>query len=528
MDCGPKIRRELHYGRLVPTFADRPPTVDAMFKARVSAGPDATAIVDGDRRLSYRELDQEVDRLADGLSSRGIRKGGRVATVTGNRCETIVVSLACGRLGAIHVPLDLRLRAPEIAYALNQSGTRLLIHTAAQAGSLPEDEAIPGVRDRFVVDGEAVGAEAYANLRQAPQRGEAYDDLSEEDPFCILYTSGTTGLPKGATLTHLGVIHSCLHYRYALELSSCDRIVLAVPSAHLTGLIGVVHGTLAAGACLIVMAQFKARAFLELAARERMTGTIMVPAMYNLCLLDPDFAKFDLATWRIGAFGGAPMPEPNARRLKEACPRLTLHNVYGATETSSPVAILPRDAPPERLGSVGKPVHCVDIRIMDEDGREVSPGDPGEIWIGGASVVPGYWRNPEADALAFPGGYWRSGDVGSLDREGYLTVFDRKKDMINRGGFKIYSAEVETVLADHPAVSEAAVVGYPDPVLGERVAAFVTARGIDSETLRSHCAARLADYKVPERFTVLPDGLPRNPNGKIIKAVLRDQAASAG
>ncbi|MFG1349776.1 class I adenylate-forming enzyme family protein [Xanthobacter autotrophicus] len=520
------IRHEVHFGRVVPCFIDRPPSVDALFRAWAARTPDALAVVDGERRVTYGALDAAVERLADGLFAHGVRKGERVATLVGNHLAVVELSLACARIGAIHVTLDIRQRRPEIAHILAQSGAMALVHDAACTGELPDGADVPELRHRFVSGGSAPGSVPYEELFTQPAPDRA-TEIFEEDPFCILYTSGTTGKPKGAVLTHLGVIHSGLHYRYALGLEPSDRTVLAVPNAHMTGLVGVIHGTLAAGACLILMGQFKARLFLELAAREKLTAALMVPAMYNLCLLDPLFEQLDLSSWRIAAFGGAPMPEASARRLKEKSPRLTLFNVYGATETSSPVAILPRDAPPERLDSVGRVMPCIDLKVMDEDGREVPPGMAGELWIAGASVVPGYWRNPEADATAFIGGYWRSGDVGSMDAEGYLKVFDRKKDMINRAGYKVYSAEVESVLVFHPDVSEAAVVGYPDPVLGERVEAFVVAGAdLSVDELRRFCAARLSDYKVPDRVTILPDGLPRNPNGKVMKNVLRERAAA--
>lgn len=519
------IRREVHFGRVVPAFAERPANVDAMFRACVAATPEAPALVAGQRRITYGALDASVARLASGLRARGIGKGDRVATLIGNRVEVVEISLACARLGAIHVPLDIRQRSREIAYALTQSGAVLLLHDESCADQVPPPGERESVRHVVVVGAMNPGADGYEALAREPDESDPVEKVGEDDPFCILYTSGTTGRPKGAVLTHFGVIHSCLHYRGAWGLQASDKVVLAVPCAHVTGLVGVIHTTLSAGACLVMMGQFKARAFLELAERERATATLMVPAMYSLCLLDAEFERFDLSSWRIGAFGGAPMPEPVALKLKAKSPALTLFNVYGSTETTSPVAILPADAPLERLNCVGKVLPCADIRVMDETGREVAPGEAGELWIAGASVVPGYWRNPEADAAGFTGGYWRSGDVGSIDAEGYLKVFDRKKDMINRAGYKVYSAEVESVIVDHPGVSEAAVVGYPDPVLGERVAAFVKAgEGVGADSIRAFCATRLSDYKVPDRITFLPDGLPRNPNGKVLKGELRSLA----
>ena len=235
--------------------------------------------------------------------------------------------------------------------------------------------------------------------------------------------------------------------------------------------------------CVITLREFKARAFLELAARERMTHTLVVPAIYNLCLRDPEFDRFDLSAWRIGGFGGASMPEGTIRALAEKLPGLTLMNAYGATETTSPTTIMPMGLQAAHLDSVGVVVPCGDVRVMDDAGREVAPGETGEIWIAGPMVVPGYWDNPEATAREFERGYWKSGDLGSIDARGFVRVFDRKKDLINRGGYKVYSAEVESVLSLHPAVVESALIAVPDPVLGEKARAIVVARdaGCDAD-----------------------------------------------
>jgi long-chain acyl-CoA synthetase len=249
-----------------------------------------------------------------------------------------------------------------------------------------------------------------------------------------------------------------------------------------------------------------------------------VPAMYLLCLMTPDFAKRDLAAWRVGGYGGAPMPVPTIDALAQAVPNLVLINAYGATETTSPVTMMPTGLTREHADSVGVALPCAQIVVMDEHGVEVPPGETGELWIGGPMVVPGYWDNPAATASSFTAGYWHSGDLGSVDARGFVRIFDRKKDMLNRGGFKVYSVEVENALMALPGVVEAAVIGRPCPVLGERVHAFLYAPDVarDDAAARAHCAARLADYKVPETLTWSDAPLPRNANGKVMKRVLRD------
>jgi acyl-CoA synthetase (AMP-forming)/AMP-acid ligase II len=366
---------------------------------------------------------------------------------------------------------------------------------------------------------EALDDQAYA-LPQPPG--------DEDALFAILYTSGTTGRPKGAMLTHLGAIHSCLHWRDAFALGDGERTLVCVPWAHVSGLCGVVLPFLYHGGTLVMLREFKRRLCLKLAEGERVTHILMVPAMYSLCLLESDLAEFDLRAWRIAAYGGAPMPEPTIARFAAAFPALAMCNAYGATETTSPATIMPPGQGSARSDSIGRVVACGEIRVMDEQGRELPPGVDGELWIAGPMVSPGYWRNLEATAASFSGGYWRSGDIGSIDAEGFVRIADRKKDMIIRGGFKIYPAEVENVIAGLPGVEEAAVVGRGDAMLGEAVVAFVTTKddAITQASVRDWCAHHLSDYKVPTDVLVESSPLPRNVNGKIQKAELRERAAT--
>jgi acyl-CoA synthetase (AMP-forming)/AMP-acid ligase II len=279
---------------------------------------------------------------------------------------------------------------------------------------------------------------------------------------------------------------------------------------------------------LIIMPAFRASDFLALAAAERMTYTLMVPAMYNLCLLQQDFGRFDLSAWRVGGYGGAPMPPASIAAFAERLPKLNLMNAYGATETTSPTTIMPPVFTATHSAKVGLPIPGAEVLIMDEQGAVLPVGEVGEIWIGGASVVRGYWNNPAATEKEFTGGFWHSGDLGSVDQDGFVSVLDRKKDMLNRGGHKIYTAEVEAVLAAHEDVVESAVIGRPCPVLGERVHAYVVTRAAETqaESLRAYLAVRLSDYKVPETMHVSTEPLPRNSNGKVMKRQLRERLLS--
>ena len=524
----PAMRLEAHYGdRVVPCFAERPASVHALLVEAAARNPQGEALVCGETRLSWADLAERASHLADGLAAAGIRAGDRVALLLGNRIEFVLALFAVSRLGAVTVPLGIRQQTPEIVHVLNDCGARLLIHEADLAERQPPSADVPGLERRIPV---GKGAEdLVAALAAGPVRSGEPASVGGEDTAVILYTSGTTGRPKGAMLTHLNIVHSAMVYEHCMGLGAGDRSVAAVPLSHVTGLVANVATVARCGGSLIILPAFKAPDFLALAAGERMTHTIIVPAMYNLCLLQPEFGAYDLSAWRIGGYGGAPMPTPTIERLAEKLPGLQLMNAYGATETTSPTTLMPPRFTASRGDSVGKPVPGATVIVVDEAGRQVPPGEVGEIWIGGPSVVRGYWNNPAATTDAFTGGFWHSGDVGSIDADGFVRVLDRKKDMINRGGHKIFTAEVETVLVGHPDVIECAVVATPCPVLGERVHAIVVPRGegITEAALRRFCAERLSDYKVPESITLRPDPLPRNANGKVLKRALRDEVASS-
>ena len=449
----------------------------------------------------------------------GLQSGDRVALLLGNRIEFALAMFGAAHLGAVTVILSTRQQKPEIAYVLADCGAKLLIHEATLAGRLPDASGIPDLKYRVAVDDDESASQFPELTENAPAHPPAA--VGEEDTAMILYTSGTTGRPKGAMLAHCNVIHSAMVYEACMELTSTDRSIAAVPLAHVTGVVANIMSMVRCAGTLIIVAEFKAAEYLKIASRERVTQTVMVPAMYNLCLLQADFDTYDLSAWRIGGYGGAPMPIATIEKLAAKLPGLRLINAYGSTETTSPSTIMPPELTAAHLDSVGLPCPGAHIIVMDADGRE--------IWIHGGSVIRGYWNNPEATAESFTGGFWHSGDLGSIDAKNFVRVFDRKKDMINRGGLKIYSAEVESVLAAHPGVVESAIIAKPCPVLGERVHAVIVTRGgnVSREALRAWCAERLSDYKVPETIDLTLEPLPRNANGKVMKRQLREAWAAA-
>ena len=523
----PSMRLEPRFGdRVVPAFRERPNSIPAMVAEAVATNPDGEALVCGDRRMSWRDVAQQSAQIAAGFQKFGLQRGDRVAVLLGNRIEFVLTTLGAAHAGLVTVLLSTRQQKPEIAYVLNDCGARLLVHEAALADRIPDAHDITGVTHRIAVDDDARISRFSALAENTPMPAPV--EVGEEDTAMILYTSGTTGRPKGAMLAHCNIIHSSMVFVSCLKLTSADRSIAAVPLGHVTGVVANIMTRVRCAGALVIMAEFKAAEYLKMAARERVTYTVMVPAMYNLCLLQPDFDSYDLSSWRIGGFGGAPMPIATIEKLDAKIPGLKLINCYGATETTSPSTMMPGELTASHIDSVGLPCPGAQIVVTDADGRELPRGEIGEIWIHGGSVIKGYWNNPEATAESFTAGFWHSGDLGSVDAENFVRVFDRQKDMINRGGLKIYSAEVESVLASHPEVVESAIIPKPCPVLGERVHAVVVTRNVVSgEVLRAWCAERLSDYKVPETMDVRADPLPRNANGKVMKRQLREAWAAA-
>ena len=519
----PAMRSEALYGdRVVRCFVDRPSSVIAMFERACAAYPAADAVVCDGRRWSHAQASAEAERLALGFATRGVAAGDRVLMFLGNRPEFVFVLLALQRLGAIAVPVGIREQRPGLAYIAGQCEAKAIVFDDELAERIPTSADAPSLALCLAAD----------SLSAWPDPGGAAPAVAathECDVAVILYTSGTTGHPKGAMLTHLNIVHSALHFEACMGLGRDDRAALAVPASHVTGLVAIVAAMWRVGGAVIVVPEFKAEAFVALVARERVTYTLMVPAMYRLCLLSEAFARADLSAWRVGGYGGAPMPVATIDELAARLPGLVLQNAYGATETTSPATMMPPGLTRDHADSVGVELPAAEIRVMDDDGRELPRGETGELWIGGPMVVPGYWANAEATAREFSAGFWHCGDLGSIDADGFLRVVDRKKDMLNRGGYKVYSAKVENVLLAWPGVVEAAVIGFTCPVLGERVQAvlYAPAGSVDEAALRAHCAAQLADYEVPERFVWSDQPLPRNANGKVMKRMLRSDASAS-
>ena len=507
---------ETHFGRRLRCYPDRPRTLTDLLDRAAARVPDREAVVDGAERLTWRELQERARRLAASLARRhGIKPGERIALLLMNGSPFCVAVFACAQLGAIAVTLNTKLKALELEFMHQNSGARLLL-TNPQWW-----REVEAIRDRLPC--EAYYRTPYPELFAERPALAGPSPAGEDDTAFIMYTSGTTGRPKGAMGTHLGIINSAITYERCFRLAGPQRTLVAVPLFHVTGLIAQMLTMAYLGGTTVIMPTFAAAEALRLLEAERITYMVAAPTVLVMLMLQPDHRRVGASLQALG-YGGAPIASETVRQLREWLPGCRLHNVYGLTETSSPATCLPDADALTRVSSVGWPIPTAEARTVEVGtGREGGPDEIGELWIKGPMVVPGYWASPEATAAAMGDGWLRTGDLATIDADGYVTIMDRIKDMINRGGEKIFCVEVEEVLCAHPAVLEAAVVGVPDPVYGEVVKACLVPRPgatIDPDDVRAWVRDRLAKFKTPRDVAVL-DALPRNPNGKVVKGLLR-------
>jgi long-chain acyl-CoA synthetase len=484
--------------------------------------PAKPALVHEGGELTYRELWERCARFAAFAAARAGR-GGRVALLLPNVPELAVAYFGAIAAGAVAVPVNYRLSPPEVGYVLEDSGAAVLVTTAAQHEKIAALPAARGVSAFVVVDGAPAGATTFeAALAAAPPLPEPAP-VSQGDVACLLYTSGTTGFPKGAMISHANCLFNAGSCERTLGYREDDVALVTLPLFHVTALHSQVVAFLALGATVVLQREYDTRRMLELVGRHGVTALFLVPAVYKLVTLREDLASFDLSRVRLAAYGGAPMDPETIRSLRRLLPGVELHNCYGLTESSSLATVLPDDAIQARTESVGLPVPGTQAEVRGLAGEVLPRGSAGELYLRGPNVVQGYWGAPEKSRAALGTGWLRTGDVARIDEEGFVFVLDRVKDMINRGGEKIFGLEVENVLYAFPGVQEAAVVGVPHPIFGEVPVAFVApfpGASIDPEALRAFCASRLADFKVPVEVRFV-ERLPRNPGGKVLKHELR-------
>jgi acyl-CoA synthetase (AMP-forming)/AMP-acid ligase II len=483
------------------------------------------------------QLDARVDQLANALASRGVGRGDRVAVLMTNRIEMLETLFAIVRLGAIAVPVNFRLVAQEVEFLIRDSGARVILADdgmAALAGEVRR--RVPTLEVCLVVgstvDEAGPGAEAYEDAVTAASTEPVLVDVPEDAAAFILYTSGTTGLPKGAVLTHMNFIASGTALAAALDVDDADEVWLsALPLFHIGGIDHIVpYVLLSAGRSVILTSgHFSAVEALDMLEAAQVTVCFFVPTQWQAICDVPGMDARPLKLKRI-AFGAAPTLVPLIKRLAARFPDVNYLNAFGQTETCGTTTLyVERDAY-HKMGSVGKPIANVELRVVDDDMRDVAPGEVGEVVYRGASVFDGYWQRPKETDDAFAGGWFHSGDLCRVDEDGYFFVVDRKKDMIISGGENIYSAEVESVLEDHPKVREAAVIGVPHDDWGETPqAVIVPTRADDPPTeqeIIEWCRARMASYKKPTSVRLVNE-LPHNASGKVLKHMLKSDVAPA-
>ena len=508
----------------VKVFTQRPSTIGQLLTKTVARYGEKLAVVSEQQALSYRELDDQSTILAANLQRHGVQSGDRVGAVIGNCAEFPVVVFACAKAGAIMVPINVKLQVEELQYIIGHSKPKLLIAEAEYAEKVKEATHTSGLENDEQPELFIIGDEnSYSQLLDESAAFQQVD-VDEEDGAFILYTSGTTGRPKGAVLAHINVVHSVMNYKHRFETGDSMKTMVAVPMFHVTGLVGQLLHMFYVGGTVYSMKRYQNEAYIQLILRHEINFLFNVPTIFIMMSTSEEFQKHSFGFVKKVAFGGSPIYQQTFRMLREAFPNAQLHNAYGATETTSPATLMPVSYPESKVTSVGLPVDVADIKIVDPEGRTVPNGESGELYIKGPMIIKEYWDNPAANQSSFTDGYWHSGDLGIMDDDGYVYIRDRKKDMINRGGEKIFSIEVEDALKSHPDVVEAAVIGEPDPVFGEKVKAFVVGPKLDSEDfteLQAHCKKTLAKFKVPEQFVLL-ESLPRNASGKILKNTLKE------
>ncbi|MFQ5650102.1 MAG: long-chain fatty acid--CoA ligase [bacterium] len=491
---------------------------------RARLHPEKIGLIFEGREISYRDWSERANRAAHGFARLGVKAGDRVGLLMMNSPELLESFFGLAQIGAIVVPLNWRLAAAELAYIINDAGISVLVY-GQEFG-----EAVDSVREdipakTFVSLGSKVanGDQAYEAMLTGQASGEPEVDGADNDPLVIMYTSGTTGRPKGAVLTHNNLFYDSCTVSVSMDWRMGDRVLVALPLFHIGALIYTlidVH----IGATTVLKQTFDPTDFLQTIERHRVDAFLSVPAMLNFMVQVPAYKDADLSSVRVALAGTAPVPVPLIQAWGER--GIAIQQVYGLTEAAGGVAVLDSEHALPKAGSTGQPMFHTDIRIVDDNGEGVPAGTIGEVLIRGPHVMREYWNNPEATAQTIKNGWLFTGDLGRLDDQGYLYIVERKKDMIISGGENIYPAEIENVLAGMTQVAEAAVIGVPDPQWGEAVC--VVARLKESETLdlkevAEYCTGKLGKYKIPKKLVLTEEPLPRTAAGKVLKRVLREE-----
>ncbi|BCY09398.1 long-chain fatty acid--CoA ligase [Actinoplanes sp. L3-i22] len=495
-----------------------------ILRESANARPGAPAIICDQGAMTYAELDARSDAVAAALTARGVRPGDRVALQLPNVPEFPIAFYGILKAGAVAVPLNVLLRAPEIAYQLSDSGTRLLITWGTLLGDATKGAAQAGVADCYAAGpGPVDPVRPFAELTVPVPLRQPLADREPQDVAAIVYTSGTTGRPKGAELTHLQLYMNADIPGRLFELRPDDVVLTVLPLFHVFGLSSTMNAGIRFGAALSLVPRFTPDAVLGAIARDRATIFDGVPTMFTALLAHPDAARYDTSCLRVCISGGDAIPAPVMDGFEQRFGVPILEG-YGMTETAATISFNCTEKD-RRVYSVGRPVWGVEVQVWDESGYPLPAGSSnvGELVTRGYHTMRGYHDDPAATAEAFAGGWFHTGDLGYFDADGFLFIVDRKKEIIIRGGYNVYPREVEEVLHQHPGILTAAVIGVPDERLGQEVKAFVVPRPGPAPTAAeviAHCRERLAAYKYP-RVVELRSSLPLSGAGKVLKKELR-------
>jgi len=478
-----------------------------------------------DRSFTYADLDRRVDAIAAYFTSLGIERGDRVAVLAHNGVEFFDVQFACARTGSICVLLNWRLTVTELEYILNDSSPALMVHDASFAESADELQSRCSIGELLAIDGGAANSPYEQTITRFDGRDSGRAALTHDDVITIMYTSGTTGLPKGAMITH------GMNFWNAVNLGipagiGLDTVHLNVlPLFHTGGLNCYCNPVLHAGGTVVILKGFDPAETLQVLGDEAqgITHFFAVPAPYQFMMQHPDFHDTDLSRLRIAGVGGAPCALTIMETWMER--GVSLAQGFGMTETSPACIFLDPGDALRKIGSTGKTLLHTEFRIVNDEGGDCGPDEVGELWVAGPNITPGYWNRPDATADAFVGRWLKTGDAARIDDEGFVYIVDRWKDMYISGGENVYPAEIENVLYQLPEVAEAAIIGVPDDRWGEvglAVIALKPGATLDRATVVEHCVSRLAKFKIPNDITIV-EALPRNATGKVLKRELRTQ-----
>jgi acyl-CoA synthetase (AMP-forming)/AMP-acid ligase II len=501
---------------------------------------DLEALVDGDRHLSFVDLERATGQAAAALIASGIEPGDRVAIWAPNSVTWMIVGLGVYSSGAVVVPINTRFKGEEAGHVLRTSGAKMLFTVTDFLGTdfpalLDSVEGIDTLRETVVIEGPMrsglVPWESFLSRREGVPDSEVAAReaaLTADSTSDLIFTSGTTGAPKGAMLAHGASVRTYLAWSERVGLQRGDRYLVVFPFFHTAGLKSGALACFMMGATVIPHAVFDVPSVMQKVVEERVTVLPGPPTVFLSIMNDPKLPEFDLSTLRLSVTGAATTPPEVIRRMREDLKIGSIVCGYGLTETHGTVSMCHHTDSLETVATtVGYPLDGVEVRVLDSDDRDLPPGEPGELVVRGFNVMKGYFNDPEATRAAFlPEGWLRTGDLGTIDESGYIRITDRKKDMFIAGGFNAYPAEIEAIMLQHPGVAQVAVIGVPDDRLGEVGMAFVMPRAgqaVDEQEIVGWCKERMANYKVPRRVRLV-DELPLNPSGKVMKFRLRELA----